>query len=463
MYPETSDQVANLSVAAYGYLKPFADDGGWWFLAQELSSDELSGPTRGADWYDGGKWINVHRHTWSNDEESVNRMWSSMWEGIIGCNKILDKMNGIPPSDALKSKQAEVRAVRAFFYWCLIDNYGDVPYLTTQVNAPALPFRLHRTAVFDSLIKTLTSDLPLLKPIDRKNMMNRYAAEALLAKLYLNAEVYTGTAHWAEAEQFCDSVLAGPYTFDQDFLAPFKTQNENDPEIIFSIPYDENTFQGFRLHMRTLHYQMNLTYDMPVGPWNGFAVTPTFFDTYQDIDKRKAGYNIWGPIKDKNGAQITDGTTHTPLIIDPHLPALYMQPPAYSPTQIRMSGARVVKYEIKMGAKENLSNDLPIFRLTDMMLTKAELRIRQGGNGDEYVNPIRERAGVPAWTNVGLDSLLAERGREMYCEGVRRMDLIRFGKFDQAWWEKDASGPERRTFPIPKYASDVNPNLLPPK
>jgi hypothetical protein len=141
---------------------------------------------------------------------------------------------------------------------------------------------------------------------------------------------------------------------------------------------------------------------------------------------------------------------------------LYMQPANYSPTQIRTSGARIGKYEVKMGAKENLSNDFPIFRLTDFKLMKAEAEIRLGRNGDQWINPIRQRAGVAAWTGATLDSLLAERGRELYCEGHRRQDLIRYDAWENAWWEKAAHGKDLRVFPIPKWATDANSNLLEP-
>lgn len=285
---------------------------------------------------------------------------------------------------------------------------------------------------------------------------------ALLTKLYLNAEIYTGIPHWEEANSYCDSVLSGPYSLETNFLAPFVTNNENSREIIFSIPYDENNFQGFRIHMRTLHYQHNLRFDMPVGPWNGFCIVPTFYDTYETSDLRKEGYNIYGPQFDKNGNVIIDGETHQPLDIDPHVPALYMQPADFTPTQIRTTGARIGKYEIKMGAKENLSNDLPLFRLTDFYLVKAELLIRLGGNGDDWINPIRTRAGVAPWSGATLEQLLAERGRELYCEGLRRQDQIRFGTWENAWWEKLAHGLSLRTFPIPKWATDANPNLLIP-
>jgi len=462
IYPETADQIANLSVEAYTKLKPMADDEGWWFLAQEISSDELCGPTRGSDWYDGGKWLNMHRHTWSNDDEGVNRMWSAFWTGITTCNQVLDMMHDLPQNPALVAKMKEVEVLRCLYYYMLIDNYGDVPYLTSAKNAPALPFKVKREVIFDSLVATVKSALPSLKPVNIKYMATRYMGFALLTKLYLNAEVYTGTPQWEEANIYCDSVLAGPYSLESNFLAPFVTNNENSSEIIFSIPYDEDNFQGFRLHMRTLHYQHNLRFDMPVGPWNGFCIVPTFWDTYEPGDLRREGYNIYGPQYDKNGNIILDGETHQPLDIDPYVSALYMQAADYTPTQIRTTGARIGKYEIKMGAKENLSNDLPLFRLTDFYLVKAELLIRMGGNGDDWINPIRTRAGVSAWSGATLEQLLAERGRELYCEGVRRQDQIRFGTWENAWWEKQAHGPSLRIFPIPKWATDANPNLLLP-
>ena len=462
LYPETPAQVASLAVVTYQQLQPFADDNGWWFLAQEISSDEICAPTRGADWYDGGKWLNMHRHTWTSDDEGVNRMWSSFWSGVTTCNKILDLMNTIPQNDALTAKKREVEVVRAFYYYMLIDNYGDVPYLTSFANAPQYPFKVSRKTIWDSLVNTIQRNLPSLKSVDRKYMMTKYSAYALLAKLYLNSEVYTGTAHWAEAEQFCDSIIASPFSLSSDVLEPFKTNNENSPEIIFSIPYDEDNFTGFRLHMRTLHYQMDQKYNMTVGPWNGFCIVPTFWDSYDSTDIRRAAYNLYGPQYAASGSIIRDGETHLPLDIAPHVAALYMQAPSYNPTQIRTSGARVGKYEIKMGAKENLSNDFPLFRLTDFYLMKAECEIRQGRSGDEWINPIRSRAHVATWTGATLDQLLAERGRELYCEGHRRQDLIRFGKWEEAWWEKAAHGTDKRTFPIPKYATDANDNLLKP-
>lgn len=463
-YPENEAQVANLATEVYSRLRPLADDEGWWFLAQELSSDELAGPTRGSDWYDGGKWLEMHQHDWSNDHEGVNRMWDVFWSGITTANQTLDMMRKLPQNEQIEAKMKEVEVMRSFYYYLLIDNYGDAPYLTSAEDAPEKPYKITREAIFDSLVTTVEQNLPALKMQDTKYMATRYMAYALLAKLYLNAEVYTGTPQWEKASAYCDSIIEkGPYVLENSVNGPFKANNENSSEIIFSIPYDEDNFQGFRLHMRTLHYQHNLKYDMSVGPWNGFAVVPTHFDTYSENDIRKEEYHIYGLQYDINGNEIIDEQTGEPLDIDPYLPAIEMTASDYSTYEIRTTGARIGKYEIEQGAKENLNNDLPLFRLTDIYLMKAEAEIRMdgAGAGDEWINPIRQRAGVPTWDGATLEQLLAERGRELYVEGHRRQDLIRFDEFTKEWWEKDVSGdPSVETFPIPKWATDANPNLL---
>lgn len=459
MYPENDAQIANLSVDAYKRMQDLADDAGWWYLAQELSSDELCGPTRGTDWYDGGKWTDMYKHTWTNENEGVNRMWSTFWAGITSCNQIIDMLKGLPQNESIKAKIAEVAVMRSFYYYLLMDNYGDAPYLTTA-NLPAdfLPTKIKRAAIYDSIVTTMESSLKYLKRIDNKYMATRYMGFSLLAKLYINAAVYTGTPQWAKAGQYCDSIIAGNYTLESDLKAPFKTNNEKSSEIIFSIPYDEDKFTGFRIHMRSLHYQSNLTYDMSAGPWNGFCAVPTFYDTYENSDLRKSAYFMTGPQKTSAGAAIIESITKEALNIDPNIPALVMAS-GFTPKQVRTTGARVIKYEIKSGAKENLSNDFPLFRLTDFYLMKAETEIRQGRSGDQWINLIRTRAGVSSWTGATLQQLLAERGRELWVEGHRRQDMIRFGTFGNSSWERPANDASRTTFPIPKWAVDANPNL----
>lgn len=460
-YPENADQVANLSVDAYKRLQNFVDDNGWWLLAQEISSDGFCGPTRASDWFDGGKWTDMHKHTWSNDNEGVNRMWSLFWDGITSSNQILDMLRKMDQNDDIKAKIAEVEVMRSFYYYLLMDNYGDVPYLTTaDLPSDFLPEKITRAAIFDSLVTVVEENLPLLKLQDSKLLATRYMAYGILAKLYVNSEVYTGIPQWQKANNYCDSIIAGPYALESDVSAAFVTNNDKSSEIIFAIPYDEDNFQGFRIHMRTLHYQHNLTFDMSVGPWNGFAVVPTFFEKYEDNDMRKQKWFIYGPQFTSTGAEIIESITGEPLNINPILPALIMQDGEYTPAQIRTTGARAGKYEIKMGAKENLSNNFPLFRLTDFILLKAELEVRLGRSGDQWVNLIRNRAGVAEFSNATLIDVYNERGRELWLEGHRRQDQIRFGKWEESWWEKQVTDGSRRTFPIPKWATDANPNLL---
>jgi hypothetical protein len=108
--------------------------------------------------------VNVHRHEWTNDEESVNRMWSAFWTGITTCNQVLDMMRDLPQNDALMAKMKEVEVLRSFYYYLLMDNYGSVPYLTSAKNAPEKPFKISRQAVYDTLIATVTEALPYLNP-----------------------------------------------------------------------------------------------------------------------------------------------------------------------------------------------------------------------------------------------------------------------------------------------------------
>lgn len=458
-YPENADQIAGLAVDGYAKLKDLIDDGSWWYLTQEITSDEVVFPTRDTDWDDGGKWRVLHSHDWNNDVDAVNSMWGNLYDGVTRCNNILDRFKTFTQTDDTKRKIAEMETMRTFYYYLLIDNYGDVPYLTSSINAPEQPYKIKRAAVYDSLVNNLEKNIPLLLDGDKKYLATKYMAQSLLAKLYLNAGVYKGTPQWEKAGIVIDEVLAGPYELDPAVSGPFKTDNEKNSEIIFSIPFDEDDYQGFRIHMRSLHYNSNKTFDMSSGPWNGGCATKLQFDRYEEDDLRRDAFFIYGPQKESSGVPLMDDGRLVDL--NPFVPALWIKSGSASYEEIKMSGARIGKFEIKQGAKENLSNDFPIFRYTDFLLMKAETEIRLNRSGDNWINQVRARAGVSPFTNATLEQLLEERARELFAEGHRRQDQIRFGKWDQAWWEKPAKT-GRSTFPVPKWASDANPNLLEP-
>lgn len=462
IYPENEVQGTLITGPIYEPLRDFLDWSGWWFC-QEVTSDELVFPTRHTDWDDGGKWRVLHQHTWSNTTEAITTMWSRYYKGIGEANQLLELLGENDEDPAAAATIAKIKIMRSYYYYLLIDNYGDVPFVTSFADAEEQPGKTDRSEIWEAIVQDVETSAVNLGEGVAKNSVTKGMAYTLLAKLYLNAQVYTGTAYWEEAEQACDSVLVLGYALESDPLAPFITENQTSTENIFTIPYDEDTYQGFNLHMRTLHYNHNLTFDMTAGPWNGCAATYDHYNSYEDGDIRKEEGFLVGPQFDINGKPLDDATAGSNVVIDPYIPELVMDL-SYTYEEIRMSGARVSKFEIAIGAKDNLSNDFPIFRLGDVYLMKAEAMLRQNkpaADALEYVTPLRERANASDWSpaDLTLESLLAERGREMFFEGHRRQDLIRFGEFNKAWWEKDASTPDRNTFPIPQWVLDSNPNL----
>ncbi len=447
--------------AVYAELRDLIDDNGWWFWAQEVTSDEIVFPIRGNDWNDGGKWRVLHTHEWTNDVDAVNSMWSHLYDGVREANKLIDGLQESAGDPAIDISIAKLKTLRALFMYMVMDNYGDVPLITSFTNAPEFPTKATRQEVYDFLVVDMKAAIPLLPLNSNKFAVNKGMGYTLLAKLYLNAEIYTGNPAYDKAEAVCDSIIGlGIYTLDNTVTAPFSATNVNVSENIFTILFDEFDAQGFRLHMRTLHYLNDKTFGMKVGPWNGFAILEDHYESYSDGDKRKEEWFLAGQQFDLGGSKLFDETAGEDLILTPGIPALVMGAGNTS-SEIRMSGVRVQKYEIEEGALENLNNDFPLFRYADVLLMKAECAVRNGGPGagDQWIQEVRDRASAGPTSGFGLDEILAERGRELFCEGHRRQDLIRFGKFGKSWWEKPASGAERTTFPIPQWAIDANPNL----
>lgn len=460
----TADPVLRMATI-YRPMQDHLDWGGWWF-AQELTTDALVIPTRGEHWDDGGKWVALHRHSWTPETEAIQAMWGRYFNGVVEANKFIEEQTEFVGDPIVDAAIAKAKILRAYYYYLLICNYGDVPLVITYMDAPERPFAEDRAVIFEAIVKDIEDNVVLLdQDQTSKTAITAASAYALLAKLYLNAEVYSGTPQWAKAQAAIEKVMEFDHTLEAHPLAPFVTNNHNSPENIWIIPYNENNYQGFNLHMRTLHYQSNLTFNMTAGPWNGMALvpecetcnTPAFFHLYDENDLRREGF-LWGLQYDYQGNPIIHSSGDS-LIFPVDIPELIMSPGDYTDTKIEFAGVRANKFEVAIGAQENLSNAFPIFRLADFYLMMAEVLVRQGANGDDYLNTIRQRAGLEPITGADLDDILEERAREMFFEGHRRQDLIRFGKFGEPWWEKPATGPERETFPIPDWVIESNPNL----
>ncbi|HYC85814.1 MAG TPA: RagB/SusD family nutrient uptake outer membrane protein [Chryseosolibacter sp.] len=452
----TTDPEALAAFAASAYSPLTGNWGGHnslWSL-QEISSDEMVIPQRGPDWEDGLQWIRVHQHNYLPSEQSINNGWTYCYGVIANVNNLLKDFG---ENEILRS---EFEVLRALAYLWLIDAYGNVPIITEE-STDATPPNNTRQEVYSFIETSVLENLDNLRKEKTYATINYYVAQAILAKLYLNAQVYTGSAQWQKCVDACDEIIeSGLYSLEADFFNNFSTNNATSVENIFVVNYDENNAQGFNLPQMTLHYASQATFKLQQQPWNGYATLEEFYNSFEDGDDRKNSF-IVGPQYSAAGERLVDLNAEAddpdgqPLTFTPALKQLY-------PGARRQDGARVGKFEFRIGATPNLSNDYPIFRYGDVLLMKAESLWRLNAasvEALELVNQVRARSNPTPLAVLTADNLLAERGREMFAEAYRRQDLIRFGRYDDAWWEKPASAPTKALFPIPQAQLQSNPDL----
>lgn len=502
LYTEvTDDQVTYTSAyqatgILYANMREFFDHHNWAGV-QETSSDELVMPANASGWDDGGIYKRIHLHTWNSENEQMSAMWNSFYKGVINANRIITlfEEDKIPLTDGMTKEGAlaEVKVARAFFYWLICDNFGDAP-LVTKVGTE-LPAKSSRAELYQFIVSEINSALPALSEDNSRLLyarFNKWAAKALLANLYLNAGVYQGAPAWQECMQQCDDIInAGKYNLNTNFRDVFTTQNENSPEIIFAIPFEETVAGGFLFHMFSWHASLKAKANMQATPWgSGSAMAVSqFIDTYDPADGRLADTWLMGPQFAGDGKTPLLGAydqAGKPLVFTKDIPdGLYTG---------ESEGYRMNKFTVKMGALSNLDNDFPFFRYADILLMKAECLLRSG-NPDEaatLVTQVRarsfkenpEKATVTAndlqqnsryhygyvenyklvdegnTTPIQYGRLLDELGWEFAWEGHRRRDMIRFGVFtSKSWLSHKPNGDYRTTFPIPQQTINSNPNL----
>ena len=452
----TSDNAALTDVLkASAYQRIIGTWGGHnslWSI-HEVASDEAVIAQKGGDWFDGGLWLRMHRHEYNPQEGAINNGWAYCYTAIGDINLLLQQY---PDVAALG---AELRVLRALVYLWLIDAWGNVPIVLETDDDPTPP-TVSRAEVFNFIESSINDNIGLLTRDNTKTTLNYWSAKMILAKLYLNAEVYTGTARLADANAALNDVINnGPFSLENNYFANFSTNNGGSSENILTLPYDQDNAGGFNLGQMTGHYLTQFTFDLQEQPWNGYASLEEFYNAYEDGDARKNSFLV-GPQFSSTGQRLEDSSAEAN---DPDGPPLTFTPEIneLEPNSLRQAGARIGKFEFQSGAAQSLSNDFPIFRYGDALLMKAEVEWRLGNPGAalNFVNQVRARAGVDPLSALDADILLAERGREMFAEGWRRSDLIRFGKYGDAWWEKGPSDDFRALFPIPQQQIDANPDL----
>jgi hypothetical protein len=458
----------------------------------EVTTDAMVVPQRGADWGDGGHWVRLQQHTYNKTDPTPNNGWNFCYTGIANCNKLL-LILATSTSKLAPAYISELKAFRAIYYYWLLDWFGNVP-LITDFTGSAPPTNSTRAQVYAFVEKELTDNLaalPIAGPEDGPlyGRVHRYVAQAALAKLYLNAQVYTGTAQWDKAIAACDVIInSGKYALAPNYIDNFVRNNTGSPEFIWAVPYHSVKGTGFNIPMMTLSYLNQATYNINAQPWNGFATIQEFYQSYIDpaqnpgpqgtvvgldpagtpttgtLDKRLSNF-IVGPQFSSTGARLSDGGADAtdpdgaPLTFTPYINQL--QPNAW-----RQSGARIGKWQFYNGMTADLDNDFAIFRYADILLTKAEAQARKNNNWNDpitlaIVNQIRtQHGGVTPLATLDADKFLAERGREMFAETYRRPDLIRFGKYNNAWRFHPADASNHvNIFPIPETQLNANQAL----
>ena len=488
---QTDEEFVAALGQAYSSFSGLGSHANLWAI-NELSSDELVVATKGGDWFDGGILIQLHQHEATPDNGFFNNAWTQIYSGINNCNRLIFQFQQLEDNPQAAAFIAELRGLRALWFYWAMDAFGNVPLTTdfTQTGNPATASRQEVFNFIESELNAIVDLLPAESNSATYGRMNRWAALALRARLYLNAEVYTGTPRYSDAAADAEAIMnSGLFSLAGNYAENFAVENSGSPENIFVIPYDKVFATGFNWNAMTLHYASQGVFQFTFQPWNGYAVVEEFYNSYIDSENNPGPQGpVWSGLAEFDPANITPNGTGTldrrlsnfivgpqvnpdgSIAVDPAFEAtdpdgtmLNFTPEINEifPNGWRQGGARNGKYEFEQGGTENLDNDFVIFRLGEMMLIKAEADYRMGNTASALaiVNQIRERAGVDPFTELNDENLLAERGREMFAEMTRRQDLIRFGRFQDAWWEKDASSATFNIFPIPQPQLDANPSL----
>jgi starch-binding outer membrane protein, SusD/RagB family len=471
---------ANILSSTYdGMRGPYQDQSRVW-ASQEHTTDECIGPTRAGDWDDNGVWRVLHSHQWDANHGFLADTYRDLGRVIFSGTDLL-RFSPTP------QQAAEGRFLRAFAMFSMLDGWDQVPYRDNTADPKEVPKVRKGAAALDYIVSELTAILPAL-PDAPARIANKDGARALLMKCYLNKGVYANrlaptfaAADMNQVISLADQIMtsARNYSLAANFFDNFAPGNDNAALAREVIQSAENIGGVSSGNVRSrwfcgLHYNQN-----PSG-WNGFTTLSDFYDKFEAADKRRGGNAYPGMTfgvlpgfligQQTNGAGVNlNDRTGAPLSFTRAVKAIEVG------SNLEVTGIRVMKYPIDYTSGDNSNNDYVYFRISDVILMKAEAILRGGtptanpaafGGGATalaQVNFLRTHAsrGASALASLTLDNLIDERGRELYWEGWRRNDLIRFGKYLAAWQEKPADPADGHTllFPIPARSLAANPNL----
>src|SRR5690606_26402667 len=452
--PAGQPDIAGIDEGFSNYLRQY-------WNCQELTTDEAV-----IGWND-ATIKDFHWHTWTQTDVFIGAVYSRIMYTVALSNEFIRATTGVEGAD-IKTYNAEARFLRALAYYHALDLFGNPPFITEEDLAGSFfPEQTNRADLFSYIESELTAiEADLGAPRFEYGRADKAAAWMLQAKLYLNANVYIGTDKYTEALTALNKVIGAGYTLSPGYLQNFVADNNTSPEMIFPITSDGLNTQTYGGMVYLVHApiggSMGAVADAMfgvAGGWGGIRVTSAFVDKFDDIsgdtDSRALFWTDGQTLEIKDIGQFTEG---------------------YAMTKYRNR-----KYDGSPATNAHpdfVDTDWPMFRLADayLMYAEAVLRGGQGGTASEaldLVNAVRERAYGDASGNITsgeltLDFILDERARELYWEGHRRTDLIRFGKFtggDYVWpWKGNAEEGTstegfRNLFPIPSADLGANPTL----
>ncbi len=489
---------------------------GYFDLMEECSDTYMTPKRLGVGW--GDLYVQMHKHSWNTSQGHIDGLWNYAYVGIGYANKCLDVL----PETG--SDQAQMRFVRALNYYILLDAFRNVPLETTQDIEPGhLPQQATAQDIFNFCVSELNAIKEDLGTAKVHGYPNRYAANVILAKLYLNYNAYfrtSGNEYYEKALIEVNEVINdGGYSLAANYLDNFKVTISSSPEVIFALPLDKVNASHNYLVNKCLVGAGAAAYGYTGSPWNGSCAIPQFIESYNADDKRLA--NTWtggvqrSATKDSEGKTIPQSGDPIPFSADDWAGQGVLN---YSlrvhsidnPGAYQQEGYRFVKSEIEAGTGGTYGNDVAFFRLADAMFIKAECLLRLGRDEQtaaDLITEVRKRSfdsaakavrtvadlkggskydyghreytseGYNNWGNyvttieggadIELGGLLDDLAWEFVGEHHRRQDLIRFKMADgrnvfngKSWFCKDATTQKHWDyFPIPKSAMDANISL----
>jgi starch-binding outer membrane protein, SusD/RagB family len=449
---------------AYNGLRDFQNQGTM-FALDEMSTDALVGPTRGGDWDDNGAWRQIHTHTWDPVHVEVRNSWNSLLSNVYNCNQVIY-------NNGSTNEIVQARFLRAFYYYNVVDLFGSAPYREQGSDQKDDPKVWSRTEATEFCISELEAILPSLpaRTAGDPSIANQDAAHFLLAKLYLNKGVFEAadlaslqyTFDPADMTKVVQNVDAMTNTLASNYWDNFAPNNNNSDEIVFT---SKNVQSGGGGNMQA-RWRMCQHYNATPDGWNGFSTVAEYYDRFDPNDARikystpsiianfgnNVGFLVGQQFAPGGTTPLNDRNGH-PLVFTPSVTMIT------GGATLETAGIRGLKYIPDSGNLGTPENDYVLMRYADALLMKAEA-IARGGSGSvgTIMTDLAARAGVTA-APATLDGIYAERGRELWWEGYRRNDMIRFGKFlEQNELKPYVSDTKYLLFPIPAGAL-LNPNI----